>query len=65
MRNRELAPYRVRIIGLARGRVVEIGVGSGLNLRLYPVSATEVHGLEPHPKLINMAPQKWGALQRS
>jgi ubiquinone/menaquinone biosynthesis C-methylase UbiE len=58
MRNRELAPYRRRIISLAQGRVLEIGVGSGLNLPLYTNRATEILGLEPHPKLLDMASQK-------
>jgi ubiquinone/menaquinone biosynthesis C-methylase UbiE len=58
MRNRELAPYRKRIISLAQGRVLEIGVGSGLNLPLYTNRATGILGLEPHPKLLDMALQK-------
>jgi len=29
MRNRQLLPYRKRIAGSARGRVLEIGAGSG------------------------------------
>jgi ubiquinone/menaquinone biosynthesis C-methylase UbiE len=60
MRNRELAPYRERIIGLAEGRVLEVGVGSGLNLPLYTSRATEILGIEPHPKLLDMASQKVG-----
>jgi len=32
MRNRELQPYRERVIGQASGRVLEIGVGSSLKL---------------------------------
>jgi ubiquinone/menaquinone biosynthesis C-methylase UbiE len=58
MRNGELVPYRRRLISLAQGRVLEIGVGSGLNLPLYTNHATEILGLEPHPKLLEMASQK-------
>jgi ubiquinone/menaquinone biosynthesis C-methylase UbiE len=58
MRNRLLAPYRERIVGLAGGRVVEIGLGSGMNLPFYTSRVTEVLGLEPHPKLLEMASGK-------
>jgi ubiquinone/menaquinone biosynthesis C-methylase UbiE len=58
MRSGQLAPYRRRIISLAKGRVLEIGVGSGLNLPLYTNSATEVLGVEPHPRLLDMASKK-------
>lgn len=57
-RNRQLAPYRERTIRLAEGRVLEIGVGSGFNLPLYTDRATEILGLDPHPKLLAMASAK-------
>jgi len=58
MRNRQLAPYRERVIAQAQGRVLEIGVGSGVNLPFYTNRATEILGLEPYPKLLKMASKK-------
>ena len=60
MRNRELAPYRERTMRLAEGRVLEIGVGSGLNLPFYTNHATEILGLDPHPRLLRMAADRTG-----
>ena len=60
MRNSQLAPYRERITSQAEGRVLEIGVGAGANLPLYTDRATEVLGVEPHPRLLNMAAAKTG-----
>jgi ubiquinone/menaquinone biosynthesis C-methylase UbiE len=49
-----LAPYRQRVATAASGRVLEIGIGSGLNLPLYK-AATHVIGLDPSSKLLTMA----------
>ncbi len=54
MRNATLEPYRRRVVAAARGRVLEIGVGSGFNLPLYE-TATHVIGLDPSAKLLSMA----------
>ena len=61
MRNPELVAYRQRVVPAARGRVLEIGVGSGLNLPLYGPGVTEIIGLDPSPKLIAMAAKHSGA----
>jgi ubiquinone/menaquinone biosynthesis C-methylase UbiE len=55
MRNRRLLPYRERVLSPARGRVLEIGIGSGLNLPLYGSRVDEVLGLDPAARLIAMA----------
>jgi ubiquinone/menaquinone biosynthesis C-methylase UbiE len=55
MRQKQLVPFRRRVIGAAEGRVLEIGIGSGLNLPLYGPSVRSVIGLEPSPELLRMA----------
>jgi ubiquinone/menaquinone biosynthesis C-methylase UbiE len=55
MRQRNLLPYRRRVIGAAEGRVLEVGVGSGFNLPLYGARTTHVIGLDPSPQLLAMA----------
>ena len=55
MRRRDLAPYRMRTVSAASGRVLEIGIGSGLNLPLYGASVGEIIGLDPSAKLLAMA----------
>lgn len=55
MRNKQLVPFRERVIGAAEGRVLEIGVGSGMNLPFYRPPVREVLALEPAPRLLNMA----------
>lgn len=57
MRNPELVPYRKRALEQAQGRVLEIGIGSGLNLPHYPNAVSEVLGLEPSARLAAMARQ--------
>ena len=55
MGQERFAAYRRRVLPAAAGRVLEIGVGSGLNLPLYGECARHVIGLEPSPKLLSIA----------
>src|SRR5712691_4350069 len=55
MSNRYLVEYRRRTIANARGRVLEIGIGSGLNLQLYGGEVASVHGIDPSPRLLKRA----------
>jgi len=55
MSNRELGPYRERVVSQAHGRVLEIGIGSGLNLPLYGSRVDTILGLDPAARLIAMA----------
>jgi ubiquinone/menaquinone biosynthesis C-methylase UbiE len=57
MRQKDLAAYRARIIPAAEGRVLEIGIGSGLNLPFYSRNVARVIGLEASPRLLAMARQ--------
>jgi ubiquinone/menaquinone biosynthesis C-methylase UbiE len=55
MRNKRLRPYRERVAGAAEGRVLDVGVGSGLNLPFYARNAQEIFGLDPSPRLLTRA----------
>ena len=55
MRQKKLLPFRQRVIDAAEGRVLEIGIGSGLNFPLYGSAVASVIGLEPSSELLNMA----------
>ena len=54
MKQEHLEPYRRRVTAAAHGDVLEIGVGSGLNLSLYQ-PGTHIVGLDPSARLLAMA----------
>jgi len=54
MRQPRHAPYRSRVVPAASGRVLEIGIGSGLNLPFYSNKVSELIGLDPSAKLLDM-----------
>jgi ubiquinone/menaquinone biosynthesis C-methylase UbiE len=55
MGQKQLLPYRQRVVTGAAGRVLEIGIGSGLNLPLYGDAVEEVIGIDISPELLAMA----------
>ena len=55
MSDSRLAVYRQITIEAARGRVLEIGVGSGLNLPLYGAAVDRVCGIDPALELLDLA----------
>lgn len=49
-----LARVRPGVVGAAGGKVLELGVGTGLNLGLYAPEA-EIHAIEPDPYMLRRA----------
>jgi len=62
MRNKEAMRYRSQIVPQARGMVLEIGVGSGLNLPFYGAGVEQLYGLDPSEELLVMARKKARAI---
>jgi ubiquinone/menaquinone biosynthesis C-methylase UbiE len=55
MRQKQLLPLRERLVAGTRGRVLELGIGSGLNLPFYPRELDVLLGLDPSRELLQMA----------
>ncbi len=52
---------REKLVPLARGRVLEIGIGSGLNLPYYdPAKVSKVSGLDPSLEMMKLAEEAVG-----
>ena len=60
--NKEVTARRAELIPKASGIVLEIGIGSGLNLPFYPSSITHLFGVDSSPELLSMAHRKLNAL---
>jgi hypothetical protein len=58
MRNKEAAGHRARILPAAMGSVLEVGIGSGLNLPFYTSQVKQLFGVDPSGALLNMARPK-------
>lgn len=57
-RQKFVTPFRQRAAGAARGRILEVGIGSGLNLASYREGVEIVYGIDPSPELLAMARQR-------
>ena len=55
MKNRDTARVRAEWLPQARGDVLEVGIGSGLNLPFYSSQVRRVYGLDPSVELQGMA----------
>lgn len=55
MRQEMLLPYRQRVGSAAVGNVIEVGIGSGLNLPFYSERVMRVVGVDPSPRLLSMS----------
>jgi len=58
MKNPATTECRSRIVPRATGRVVDVGIGSGLNLPFYGPGVTNLWGIDPSSELLEMARPK-------
>ena len=58
MSSQVLSEYRRRVVGTAYGEVLEVGIGSGLNLPFYGSEVVSVAGIDPSTGLLSRASKK-------
>lgn len=54
----EATRLRAAHVPAARGVVLEVGIGSGLNIPFYTSAVTRLHGVDPSAELLAMATEK-------
>ena len=62
MNNKDVTARRRELIPRASGAVLEIGIGSGLNLPFYSSAVTRLAGVDSSPELLSMARRRLSAL---
>jgi ubiquinone/menaquinone biosynthesis C-methylase UbiE len=55
MSSKKVTEQRTELVPRARGRVLEVGIGSGLNLPFYGPEVAELDGVDPSPELLRQA----------
>ena len=63
MRSKEVTGLRKECVPLAEGEVLEIGIGSGLNLPFYSAKVQHVYGVDPSLELQRMTAKKIPAMR--
>jgi len=58
MRDKAAAERRSVLVPKATGSVLEVGIGSGLNLPFYSSAVTRLRGVDPSAELLSMARRK-------
>jgi ubiquinone/menaquinone biosynthesis C-methylase UbiE len=62
MKNKEMARLRAQWIPQARGEVLEVGIGSGLNLAFYSGEVQHIFGVDPSMELQRLAQERASVL---
>ena len=55
MQQKQMIPFRARVGSAAAGRVLDVGIGSGLNLAFYGDNTERVYGVDPSSELLRFA----------
>lgn len=58
MRQKQIVPFREQIGKAAEGRVLDVGIGSGVNLAFYGSRVDRVYGVDPSPELLQFASER-------
>lgn len=63
LNNRRVAAHRVELLSQAQGEILEIGIGSGLNVAHYPSHVRRIVAIDPNPGMHRWAEERIKASQ--